>query len=63
METLYLGTIQASAFIADNYENLDSRQRQYFSLLHSVQTDSGVHPASYPMATGGSFPGGTVAGA
>jgi hypothetical protein len=26
-----------------------------FSLLHSVQTDSGAHPASYPMGTGGSF--------
>jgi hypothetical protein len=29
-----------------------------FSLLHSVQTGSGAHPASYPMGTGGgSFPG------
>jgi hypothetical protein len=28
------------------------------SLLHSVQTGSGAHPASYPMGTGGSFPGG-----
>jgi hypothetical protein len=27
------------------------------SLLHSVQTGSGAHPASYPMGTGGSFPG------
>jgi hypothetical protein len=26
------------------------------SLLHSVQTDSGAHPASYPMGTRGSFP-------
>jgi hypothetical protein len=23
-----------------------------------VQTDSGAHPASYPMGTGGPFPGG-----
>jgi hypothetical protein len=29
-----------------------------FSLVHSVETDSGPHPASYPMATVGSFPGG-----
>jgi hypothetical protein len=29
----------------------------HFSLLHSVQTSSGAHPASYPMGTGGSFPG------
>jgi hypothetical protein len=29
-----------------------------FSLLHVVQTGSGVHPTSYPMGIGGgSFPG------
>jgi hypothetical protein len=28
-----------------------------FSLLHSVQTDSKDHPASYAMGFGGSFPG------
>jgi hypothetical protein len=27
-----------------------------FSLLHIVQTGSGVHPTSYKMDTGGSFP-------
>jgi hypothetical protein len=26
-----------------------------FSLHHRVQNGSGVHPASYPMGTGGSF--------
>jgi hypothetical protein len=31
-------------------------------LLHVVQTGSGVHPASCPMGTGGSFPGGKTAG-
>jgi hypothetical protein len=31
-----------------------------FSLLHSVQTGSGAHPASYPMCTLGSFPGGEM---
>jgi hypothetical protein len=31
---------------------------QDFSLLHVVQTDSGAHPASYPMGAAGSFPGG-----
>jgi hypothetical protein len=30
---------------------------QEFSLLHVVQTGSGVHPTSYTMGTGGSFPG------
>jgi hypothetical protein len=31
------------------------------SLWHSVQTGSEAHPASYPMGTGGSFPGGKAA--
>jgi hypothetical protein len=31
------------------------------SLLHSVQTSSGAHPASYPMGMGGSFPKGEAA--
>jgi hypothetical protein len=30
--------------------------RQEFSHFH-VQTDSGAHPVSYPMGTGGAFPG------
>jgi hypothetical protein len=34
-----------------------------FSLHHHVQNGSGAHPASYPMGTRGSFPGGKVAGA
>jgi hypothetical protein len=34
-----------------------SRYGQEFSLLHVVQTGPGVHPASYPMGTGDSFPG------
>jgi hypothetical protein len=29
-----------------------------FSSSPCVQTGSGPHPASYPMGTGGSFPGG-----
>jgi hypothetical protein len=33
-----------------------------FSLLHDVETGSGVHPASYTMETGGAFPGSKVAG-
>jgi hypothetical protein len=39
----------------------ESRQDQEFSLLHSVQTGSGAHPASYTMGTGSSFPGGKAA--
>jgi hypothetical protein len=34
-----------------------------FSLYHRFQTGSGANPASYPMGTGGSFPGGKAAGA
>jgi hypothetical protein len=34
---------------------------RHFS-LHSVKTGSGVKPASYPVGTGGSFPGGKAAG-
>jgi hypothetical protein len=36
---------------------------QNFYLLHAVQTGSGVHPASYPVGTGGSFFGSKAAGA
>jgi hypothetical protein len=32
-------------------------------LHHRVQNGSGAHPASYPMRTRGSFPGGKAAGA
>jgi hypothetical protein len=35
---------------------------QDFSLLYSVQTSSGPHPASYSLGTGDFFPGGKVAG-
>jgi hypothetical protein len=34
-----------------------------FSLRHRVQTGSGVHPASYPVGTGGSLAGCKTAGA
>jgi hypothetical protein len=32
-----------------------------FSPHYRIQNGSGAHPASYPMATGGSFPGGKAA--
>jgi hypothetical protein len=32
-----------------------------FSLHHRIQTGSVAHPTSYPMGTGGSFPGGKAA--
>jgi hypothetical protein len=40
----------------------DSRQGQKFALRHIVQIGSGAHPASYPMGTGGFFPGGKAIG-
>jgi hypothetical protein len=52
--TTYGWTTEGSEF--------DSRLSQEFSLLHVVRTGSGAHPASYPMGTGGSFPGGKAAG-
>jgi hypothetical protein len=33
-----------------------------FLFSHSIQTGSGAHQTFYPMSTGGSFPGGKVAG-
>jgi len=35
----------------------------FLSLLPTFQTGFGGHPVSYPMLTGGTFPGGKVAGA
>jgi hypothetical protein len=35
---------------------LDGPGVQDFSLLNSIQIDSGVHPTSYPMGMWGSFP-------
>jgi hypothetical protein len=48
-------------------DDRDSRVRfsagvENFSLHHHVQNDSGAHPASYPMGTSGSFPGGKAVG-
>jgi hypothetical protein len=42
---------------------VESWYSQEYSILNIVQTGSVVHPTSYPMGTGASFPGGKVAGA
>jgi hypothetical protein len=39
----------------------ESRYGQECSLLHAVQTGSGVHPTSFPMGTGVFSPGGKAA--
>jgi hypothetical protein len=41
----------------------ESRYGQEFSPLHIFQTGSAAHPASYPVDTGGFFPGDKAAGA
>jgi hypothetical protein len=40
----------------------DSRQEQDFSLLHSVQTESGAHSTSFPSSTRVFFTGAKAAG-
>jgi hypothetical protein len=67
---LYLYTVRESSLVARRRNNtyrevLDmgytARVRfpawQDFSLLLGVQTGSGAQPASYPMGSGGDFPG------
>jgi hypothetical protein len=39
------------------------RQNLFSRRQHHVQNGSGAHPASYPVGTGGSFPGDKAAGA
>jgi hypothetical protein len=42
----------------DRGSEFEYRSGQEFSVLHVVQTVSGVHPTSYPMGNEGLFPGG-----
>jgi hypothetical protein len=63
-------TFSRDRVVDGNWLRLDDREfrvrvpeGQEFTLLHVVQTGSGVHPTSYPMGTGGPFPGGKAAGA
>jgi hypothetical protein len=43
-------------------ERFNSGGTGNFSLHHRVQNGSGSHPASYPVGTTGSFPGGKATG-
>jgi hypothetical protein len=47
----------------DQGVEFESRWEQGFSLLYVVQTGPEADPDSYPMSTGGTFPGGKAAGA
>jgi hypothetical protein len=54
----------ATGYGLDNRgSEFESQWGQEFSVLHLIQTGSGVHPTSCPMGTGGSFLAGKVAGA
>jgi hypothetical protein len=55
-----IGSWDISVDIATGYGPDDRRSRR-FVWLHGVQTDSGAHPASYPMGAGGSFLGSKTA--
>jgi hypothetical protein len=45
------------------WSGFESRWRLGIRSFDTVQTGSGAHPASYPMGTGSSFPGGKAVGA
>jgi hypothetical protein len=47
--------IEGETYIRENLEKMCQ--------VHRVQNGSGAHPASYPMGSRGSFPGGKAAGA
>jgi hypothetical protein len=50
--TLWPGRRDSVVGIATGYGLFESRKGREFSLLHVVETGSGVHPASYPMGPG-----------
>jgi hypothetical protein len=57
--TLHVSATNISLFmlLTETDANASVSRIQSFSMLHNVQTDSEVHPTSYPMGTRGSFPG------
>jgi hypothetical protein len=46
----------------DDRGSISDRGWEFFFHRHRVQTGSGTHPASYPMGTVCSFPGGKATG-
>jgi hypothetical protein len=68
IETYVRGSRDSSVGIATDYGLDDKEVEVRISVwarfcLFSAQTVSWTHPASYPMGTGGSFPGDKAAGA
>jgi hypothetical protein len=69
MELEYVESRDSAVGIANGY-GLDDQGAevwvpvgQEFLLLHVVQIDTGAHPASYPLGTGGFFRESKAAGA
>jgi hypothetical protein len=54
----FLGALDKATDWTTEGSEFEPRWGQEFSLLHVVETGTGVHPASYPVGTGNSFPGG-----
>jgi hypothetical protein len=53
-----VGVGQYSVWLQTGRPGFDPRQKQrIFPVASCIQTGSGAHPASYPMGTGGPFPG------
>jgi hypothetical protein len=53
----------ATGYGLDDKESRSSTSGRGKNSLHVIQTDSGVHPTSYPVGTGSCFPGSKEAGA
>jgi len=54
----WTGVAQSLGYVLDDRGSIPGRGNNgIFSPRHRVQTRSGVHPASYPMSTGGLSPG------
>jgi hypothetical protein len=62
----YIIQFPSSYFVQPDWttkvSEFESNWGQEFSLLHVVQTGYEIHPTSYPIRTGGSFPGGKATG-
>jgi hypothetical protein len=63
--TLFIFEVEYGSGIETGYgldvRGSSSSRGRDFSFLHNFQICSGVHPAAYPMSTGGCFPGGKTA--
>jgi hypothetical protein len=57
----YTSVVIAMGYGLDGPGSILGKTR-FLSLLHSVETGSGPHTASYPMSAGEDFLGGKVAG-